>query len=225
MQWQSTTVGLVPERFSINLNNRVMFFIRPFEKWDVLCRGNVRPSVRPSFPDFSSTCFEISIWNMVHTFSRWHDMSNNLDNWKKNACIVLILIWFVNNFISHIVLLWMYLDWIKSRTLLWLLVDIHVHSSLICGSSYIEIYFKYVNLYLVQSYEIYVGWCHIMLFLLFSWSPWDKLSKVHLLIASCYIRIHRQLWSGTGRVCHQIIQITTTLSSVKLYLICNYIIS
>ena len=59
-------------------------FIRPFEKRDVLCRGNVRPSVcpsvrpsvRPRFPDFSSTCFEISIWNLVYTFSRWHDMSS-----------------------------------------------------------------------------------------------------------------------------------------------------
>ena len=37
---------------------------------------SVRPSVRPRFPDFSSTCFEISIWNLVHTFSRWHDMSS-----------------------------------------------------------------------------------------------------------------------------------------------------
>ena len=36
----------------------------------------VRPSVRPRFPDFSSTCFEISIWNLVYTFSRWHDMSS-----------------------------------------------------------------------------------------------------------------------------------------------------
>ena len=32
--------------------------------------------VRPRFPDFSSTCFEISIWNLVYTFSRWHDMSS-----------------------------------------------------------------------------------------------------------------------------------------------------
>ena len=32
--------------------------------------------VRPGFPDFSSTCFEISIWNLVYTFSRWHDMSS-----------------------------------------------------------------------------------------------------------------------------------------------------
>ena len=37
---------------------------------------SVRPSVRPCFPDFTSTCFEISIWNLVYTFSRWHDMSN-----------------------------------------------------------------------------------------------------------------------------------------------------
>ena len=37
---------------------------------------SVRPSVRPGFPDFSSTCFEISIWNLVYTFSRGHDMSS-----------------------------------------------------------------------------------------------------------------------------------------------------
>ena len=39
-------------------------------------RPSVRLSVRPCFPDFSSTCFEISIWNLVYTFSRWHDMSS-----------------------------------------------------------------------------------------------------------------------------------------------------
>ena len=39
-------------------------------------RLSVRPSVRPGFPDFSSTCFEISIWNLVYTFSGWHDMSS-----------------------------------------------------------------------------------------------------------------------------------------------------
>ena len=39
-------------------------------------RPSVRPSVCPHFPDFSSTCFEISIWNLVYTFSRWHDMSS-----------------------------------------------------------------------------------------------------------------------------------------------------
>ena len=39
-------------------------------------RLSVRPSVRPRFPDFSSTCFEISIWNLVYTFSRWHNMSS-----------------------------------------------------------------------------------------------------------------------------------------------------
>ena len=37
---------------------------------------SVRPSVRPSFSDFFSTCFEISIWNLVYAFSRWHDMSS-----------------------------------------------------------------------------------------------------------------------------------------------------
>ena len=47
---------------------------------DVLCLGYVRPSVRPSicprFLNFFSTCFEISIWNLVYAFSRWHDMSS-----------------------------------------------------------------------------------------------------------------------------------------------------
>ena len=59
-------------------------FYTPVWKTDVLCRGNVRPSVctsvrpsvRPRFPDFSWTCFEISIWNLVYTFSRWHDVSS-----------------------------------------------------------------------------------------------------------------------------------------------------
>ena len=32
------------------------------------------PSVHPNFPDIFSTCFEISIWNHVYTFSKWHDM-------------------------------------------------------------------------------------------------------------------------------------------------------
>ena len=58
----------------------------PVWKTDVLCRGDVRPSVlsvclfvRPSvwvFRTFFSTCFEISIWNLVYAFSRWHDMSS-----------------------------------------------------------------------------------------------------------------------------------------------------
>ena len=47
-------------------NGRIML-------WQCL---SVRPSVRPSFPDFFSTCFEISIWNLVYAFSRWHDMSS-----------------------------------------------------------------------------------------------------------------------------------------------------
>ena len=37
---------------------------------------SVRPSISPRFPDFFSTCFEISIWNLVYTFSRWHNMSS-----------------------------------------------------------------------------------------------------------------------------------------------------
>ena len=37
---------------------------------------SVRLSVRPRFPDFSWTCFEISISNLVYTFSRWHNMSS-----------------------------------------------------------------------------------------------------------------------------------------------------
>ena len=52
-------------------------FIRPFEKRTYYAMAmSVRPSVRPSFPDFFSTCFEISIWNLVYAFSRWHDMSS-----------------------------------------------------------------------------------------------------------------------------------------------------
>ena len=80
------------------LRSMGFIFIRPFEKRDVLCRGNVRPSVcpsvrlsvrpsvRPRFPDFSSTCFEISIWNLVYAFSRWHDMSSL-------SCITIGSIW------------------------------------------------------------------------------------------------------------------------------------
>ena len=46
----------------------------------------VQPFVRPRFPDFSSTCFEISIWNLMYTFSRWHDMSSL-------SCITIGLFW------------------------------------------------------------------------------------------------------------------------------------
>ena len=49
-------------------------------------RLSVRPSVRPRFPEFSSTCFEISIWNLVYAFSRWHDMSSL-------SCITIGSIW------------------------------------------------------------------------------------------------------------------------------------
>ena len=62
------------------LNTSSHHFYEPVWKTDVLCRGNVHPSVcpsiRPRFPDFSSTCLEISIWNLVYTVSRWHDMSS-----------------------------------------------------------------------------------------------------------------------------------------------------
>ena len=69
---------------TVTIQLTLWFFYTPVWKTDVLCRGNVRPSVcpsvrpsvRPGFPDFSSTCFEISIWNLVYTFSRWHDMSS-----------------------------------------------------------------------------------------------------------------------------------------------------
>ena len=47
-----------------------------FEQW--FCFNGflyTRPSVRV-FRIFSSTCFEISIWNLIYTFSRWHDMSS-----------------------------------------------------------------------------------------------------------------------------------------------------
>ena len=59
----------------------VSIFIRPFEKRTYYAvamsvRLSVCPSVRPRFPDFSSTCFEISIWNLEYTFSRFHDMSS-----------------------------------------------------------------------------------------------------------------------------------------------------
>ena len=62
---------------------KLMYFYTPVWKtgrimpWQCpSVRLSVRPSVRPRFPDFSSTCFEISIWNLVYTFSRWHDMSS-----------------------------------------------------------------------------------------------------------------------------------------------------
>ena len=56
-------------------------FYTPVWKTVILCHGNVRPSVCPqsfcpSFPDFFSRCFEISLWNLVYTFSGWLDMSN-----------------------------------------------------------------------------------------------------------------------------------------------------
>ena len=59
------------------LPDQLSFFIRPFEKRTYYAMAmSVCPSVRPSFPDFFSTCLEISIWNLVYAFSRWHDMSS-----------------------------------------------------------------------------------------------------------------------------------------------------
>ena len=62
---------------------QIVVLIRPFEKTGRIMpwqspsvRLSVRPSARPRFSDFSSTCFEISIWNLVYTCSRWHDMSS-----------------------------------------------------------------------------------------------------------------------------------------------------
>ena len=75
---------------TVDSNEVCEIFIRPFEKTVVLCRGNVRPyegpSVRPRFPDFSSTCFEISISNLVYTFNRWHDISSF-------SCSIIGLLW------------------------------------------------------------------------------------------------------------------------------------
>ena len=70
-QWFSPAVA-----YGVTRPQWVDPFYTPVWKTNVLCRGNVRLSVRPHFPDFSSTCFEISIWNLVYTFSRWHDMSS-----------------------------------------------------------------------------------------------------------------------------------------------------
>ena len=56
------------------------FFICPFEKWCYYAMAmsvhpSVRLSVHPSeFSGLFSTHFEISILNLVYTFSGWHDM-------------------------------------------------------------------------------------------------------------------------------------------------------
>ena len=92
--WSSYTIKRILPSVLFVITSVWLLFIRPFEKRDVLCRGNVRPSVRPSvrlsvrprFPEFSSTCFEISIWNLVYTFSRWHDMSGL-------SCITIRSLW------------------------------------------------------------------------------------------------------------------------------------
>ena len=52
----------------------LILFIHPFEKRTYYA---VAMSVRPSeFSGLFSTCFEITIWNLVYAFRRWHDMSS-----------------------------------------------------------------------------------------------------------------------------------------------------
>ena len=55
-------------------------FIRLFEKTGRIMPWqcpSVRLSVCPSvFSGLFSTCFEISTWNLVYTFSGWHDISS-----------------------------------------------------------------------------------------------------------------------------------------------------
>ena len=52
----------------------INFFIRPSS---VLWYGDVRPSVRHSFPHFSPTCFDILIWNFVYHFIFMHVRSSS----------------------------------------------------------------------------------------------------------------------------------------------------
>ena len=87
LQWNTSyTYGFLKHNiiFTVDIARETVF-IRPFEKRTYYAvamsvrpsvRLSVRPPVRPGFPDFSSTFFEISIWNLVYTFSRWHDMSS-----------------------------------------------------------------------------------------------------------------------------------------------------
>ena len=50
----------------------IVYFIHPFEKRSHYA---VARTVRPStFSGLFPTCFVISIWNLIHIFSRWHDM-------------------------------------------------------------------------------------------------------------------------------------------------------
>ena len=68
--WGRTPFSFLYARLKNGTYYAVAMSVRPS------VRLSVRPSVRPRFPDFSSTCFEISIWNLVYAFSRWHDMSS-----------------------------------------------------------------------------------------------------------------------------------------------------
>ena len=54
-----------------------IFFYTPVFRRDVLWYGDVRPSVRHSFPHFSPTCFEILSWNFVYHFILMHVRSSS----------------------------------------------------------------------------------------------------------------------------------------------------
>ena len=68
------------------------------------------PSVRPSFPDFFSTCFEISIWNLVYAFSRWHDQSARVISLPQLVHYVLIShirrVFYQWNFLGTLSIFW-----------------------------------------------------------------------------------------------------------------------
>ena len=51
----------------------LMHFYTPVWKTDVLYRYHIRPSVRLSVRVCFSACFHLSIWNLGHILSRWHD--------------------------------------------------------------------------------------------------------------------------------------------------------
>ena len=57
----------VRERYLYCLENFVVNFRR-----DLLWYGDVRPSIRHSFPHFSPTCFDILSWNFVYDFILMH---------------------------------------------------------------------------------------------------------------------------------------------------------
>ena len=57
---------------SLDYGQLLFHFCMPVWKTVVLSCGDVHSYVHLSFPDFSTTCFDISIWNLAYTFGRWH---------------------------------------------------------------------------------------------------------------------------------------------------------